>query len=163
MRSYGLKALGVAATMAALHWAALPATGNADRADRNEVTVGQGSPPGRAGRAGPPRSPDQTESSGPRRATGRSSGRPGTVGSTRPAPFPIPGDEGGSPDPGGGDQPGALAGLSEADATAAAAQKGFTVRIIARDGEWYPVTKDYRLDRINFVVVSGVVVDATIG
>ena len=85
------------------------------------------------------------------------------VGSTRPAPFPIPGDEGGSPDPGGGDQPGALAGLSEADATAAAAQKGFTVRIIARDGEWYPVTKDYRLDRINFVVVNGVVVDATIG
>ena len=77
--------------------------------------------------------------------------------------FPIPGDEGGSPDPGGGDQPGALAGLSEADATAAAAQKGFTVRIIARDGEWYPVTKDYRLDRINFVVVNGVVVDATIG
>ena len=55
------------------------------------------------------------------------------------------------------------AGLSEADATAAAAQKGFTVRIIARDDEWYPVTKDYRLDRINLVVVNGVVVDATIG
>ena len=161
VRSHGLKALGVATALATLHWAALPAIGNADRGDRSEVTVGQDTSHGRAGRVGRPGSLDQTASSRPRRAEGRFDGQPPAVDRTRPVP--VPGEDGDSFAPGDGGKLDALAGLSEADATAAAAQKGFTVRIVARDGEWYPVTKDYRLDRINLVVAGGVVVGATIG
>lgn len=151
----------VALHWAPLHWAALPATGNADRGDRADVAVGQDTSPGRAWRAARPASLDQTEFSRPRRAAGRFDGPPRAV--NRERPVPDLGDEADSLEPGDGGQLDALAGLSESDATAAAAQKGFVVRIVARDGEWYPVTKDYRLDRVNFVVINGVVVGATIG
>ena len=56
-----------------------------------------------------------------------------------------------------------LTGLSESDAGAAAGELGLTVRVVARDGEYFPVTKDYRTDRVNFVVEDGVVVEAKIG
>ena len=56
-----------------------------------------------------------------------------------------------------------LAGLGESDAQVAAGERGLTVRVVARDGEYFAVTKDYRTDRVNFVINDGVVVKATIG
>lgn len=58
---------------------------------------------------------------------------------------------------------GELNGLDETDATAIVTDQGLTVRIVARDGEYYAVTKDYRTDRINFSIENGVVVKATVG
>jgi hypothetical protein len=53
--------------------------------------------------------------------------------------------------------------LSESDAEAAAGELGLTVRVVARDGEFFAVTKDYRTDRVNFVIENGVVIKASIG
>lgn len=83
----------------------------------------------------------------------------------------VPGDTEGDPggDPGGdlvgpdeGDLEG-LTGLGEADAGALARDRGYVVRVVARDGEFYQVTMDYRYDRINFVIENGIVVQASIG
>lgn len=67
------------------------------------------------------------------------------------------------PVPDGADFLDELTGLSETDAAAVAAEKGLTVRIVARDGEHYMVTMDYRIDRVNFTVENGVVVEANVG
>jgi hypothetical protein len=56
-----------------------------------------------------------------------------------------------------------LTGLSESDAATAAEERGLTLRVVARDGEYFAVTKDYRTDRVNLVIDNGVVVEATIG
>ena len=56
-----------------------------------------------------------------------------------------------------------LTGLAEADAEALARDRGYVVRVVARDGEWFQVTADYRYDRINFVIENGIVVQASIG
>lgn len=56
-----------------------------------------------------------------------------------------------------------LTGLGEADAGALATDRGYVVRVVARDGEFYQVTMDYRYDRINFVIENGIVVQASIG
>ncbi len=56
-----------------------------------------------------------------------------------------------------------LVGVGETNAAAVAAEQGFTVRVVARDGEWFPVTKDYREDRINIVIEDGIVVRAFVG
>lgn len=75
------------------------------------------------------------------------------------------GDDGDVADP-GGDPPAdldGLTGIGEADATAVAQDRGLFVRVVARDGEWFAVTKDYRYDRVNFVIENGVVVEASIG
>jgi len=56
-----------------------------------------------------------------------------------------------------------LNGLDETDASAIVTDQGLTVRIVARDGEYYAVTKDYRTDRVNFSIENGVVVKATVG
>ena len=53
--------------------------------------------------------------------------------------------------------------MGESDAQVAAGERGLTVRVVARDGEYFAVTKDYRTDRVNFVINDGVVVKATIG
>jgi hypothetical protein len=37
------------------------------------------------------------------------------------------------------------------------------VRIISRDGNYFPVTRDYREDRINFNIEETLVVQASIG
>lgn len=56
-----------------------------------------------------------------------------------------------------------LTGLGESDAQVAAGDRGLTVRVVARDGEYFAVTKDYRTDRVNFEIVDGVVVKVSIG
>lgn len=62
--------------------------------------------------------------------------------------------------PGGVD---ALIGETEADATAAVEAAGFTARVVERDGESFPITMDYRVDRVNLTVQDGLVTVATIG
>ena len=56
-----------------------------------------------------------------------------------------------------------LPGMSEADAVAAIEAAGLSVRITARDGEDFPITMDYRPDRIDLQIADGRVVTATIG
>ena len=64
----------------------------------------------------------------------------------------------------GTDPEGALAlledyvGLSVEEFTAEAKASGFSTRIVMQDGESLAVTMDYRLDRVNVVVDSGIVV-----
>jgi hypothetical protein len=55
-------------------------------------------------------------------------------------------------------------GLPEDEATVQAYNNGFdVVRIISRDGNYFPVTRDYREDRINFNIEETLVVQASIG
>jgi hypothetical protein len=56
-----------------------------------------------------------------------------------------------------------LVGLTEAEAEAAAAERGWAFRVVERDGETFPVTDDFRTDRVNVVVDGGVVTSVTIG
>jgi hypothetical protein len=56
-----------------------------------------------------------------------------------------------------------LVGLTEADAGAAAAERGWTFRVVERDGESFAATDDFRTDRVNVVVDGGVVTSVTIG
>lgn len=53
-------------------------------------------------------------------------------------------------------------GLSEADAAALAAQNDVPFRVVERDGEMLPTTRDYRPGRINAVVVDGIVTAYTV-
>lgn len=57
----------------------------------------------------------------------------------------------------------ALVGLSESEARARAEGDGYVVRVIFRDGEPLPATKDFRPDRVNLAVEDGVVTGATSG
>jgi len=57
----------------------------------------------------------------------------------------------------------ALVGSSEAEATEAAKSKGWDVRVVSRDGEDFPVTMDYRGDRVNLTIVDDVVTASTVG
>lgn len=56
-----------------------------------------------------------------------------------------------------------LLGLDESAAVSVAKESGFEVRVVERDGEQFPATMDYRMDRINVVVTQGVVSRADIG
>ena len=56
-----------------------------------------------------------------------------------------------------------LVGLAETDATKVATGKGLEVRVVERDGEFFPATADYRTDRVNLTIVDGTVTAATIG
>jgi hypothetical protein len=56
-----------------------------------------------------------------------------------------------------------LVGLSEDDALAIVQERGFEARVVARDGEEFAVTDDYRLDRINLRIEAGVVTAADVG
>lgn len=56
-----------------------------------------------------------------------------------------------------------IIGLSEAKAEEAVVNEGLVWRVVARDGEDFPVTLEYLEERINVNIVDGVVVDATIG
>jgi hypothetical protein len=53
-------------------------------------------------------------------------------------------------------------GLTEAEAAVLAEENGVPFRVVERDGEMLPTTKDYRPGRINAVVVDGVVVSYTV-
>lgn len=54
-------------------------------------------------------------------------------------------------------------GMSEAEATKTAEAKGLTVRVGSRDGEDFPLTMDYRTDRLTLTVVAGTVTAVTPG
>ena len=56
-----------------------------------------------------------------------------------------------------------LIGMTETDATAEAERNGWTVRVVARDGEEYMVTMDYVDTRANLSIEADIVVDATAG
>lgn len=51
-------------------------------------------------------------------------------------------------------------GKKEADAGRAAERRGLKWRVVERDGEAFMITKDYRLDRVNFKVRNGKVFEA---
>jgi hypothetical protein len=54
-------------------------------------------------------------------------------------------------------------GLTEDAATALAANLGLEIRVVARDGEEFAVTRDYRTTRVNIRIVDGTVTEASIG
>jgi hypothetical protein len=54
-------------------------------------------------------------------------------------------------------------GMSEAEATKTAETKGLTVRVGSRDGEDFPLTMDYRTDRVTLTVIADKVTAATPG
>lgn len=54
-------------------------------------------------------------------------------------------------------------GLTEDAATALAANLGLEIRVVARDGEEFAVTRDYRTTRVNVRIVDDVVTEASIG
>lgn len=56
-----------------------------------------------------------------------------------------------------------LVGEPEETATDLAAGYGWSVRVVARDGENFMVTQDYNPDRVNFVVDGGVVTSVRFG
>ena len=58
---------------------------------------------------------------------------------------------------------GELIGLSEPDAQTCIEEAGLTGRVVYRDGESFPVTLDYRPDRINMSIEEGFVVEVTLG
>jgi hypothetical protein len=51
--------------------------------------------------------------------------------------------------------PASYLGLTEAEALAAAERAGRPARIVARDDQMFPVTMDYREDRLNFTITAG--------
>lgn len=56
-----------------------------------------------------------------------------------------------------------LIGLTEATAVDEAESGGWVARVVARDGEYYPVTKDYSLSRVNLIVDGGIVTSVSVG
>ena len=56
-----------------------------------------------------------------------------------------------------------LVGLSEADAVAEAEAQGWDVRVVARDGEDFPITMDYSTGRVNLTVEDDVVTKVYVG
>lgn len=52
---------------------------------------------------------------------------------------------------------------TETDAQQAAEQHGFMFRVVSREGEDFPVTMDYRPDRLNVKIEGGVVTECTAG
>lgn len=78
-------------------------------------------------------------------------------------PEPDPGSSTATPGPTPAFDVSALTGLSVEAATEVAAASGFVVRVISRDGESLPATKDYRVDRIGLAVEADKVVSASLG
>jgi len=66
------------------------------------------------------------------------------------------------PVPKAGD-PQSFVGLTEAAAIAAADRLELPNRIVERDGEKFQVTRDYRPNRLNFVIKKGIVTRVTTG
>lgn len=54
-------------------------------------------------------------------------------------------------------------GMTEDAAIKAIEKDGFRARVVAKDGEHYIVTADYRLDRVNLTIKEGKVTSADIG
>ncbi len=56
-----------------------------------------------------------------------------------------------------------LISMAEDAAIASITEAGFDYRVVARDGENFPVTLDYRPTRINLTINKGVVADVNVG
>jgi hypothetical protein len=56
-----------------------------------------------------------------------------------------------------------LLGLPEEEATKVAMANGWLVRVAARDGEFFMLTKDYVENRVNLSVKNGIVIAITVG
>ena len=56
-----------------------------------------------------------------------------------------------------------LIGMKEADAESCAAQLDWIYRIVSRDGEDFPATLDYRLDRVSLTIKNGLISRVDIG
>ena len=56
-----------------------------------------------------------------------------------------------------------LVGMTEKRATLTAQRAGWTVRITCRDNECYPLPMDYRFDRVNLGIRSGLVATWNVG
>ena len=54
-------------------------------------------------------------------------------------------------------------GMTEDEAVEAIEGAGLIARVVAKDGEYFAVTADYVTTRVNLVLVSGVVTEATAG
>lgn len=61
------------------------------------------------------------------------------------------------------DVAGQLVGLSERAASVCATANRWSYRIASRDGESFPLTMDYRFDRLNFKIEDGNVIDVIVG
>ena len=61
------------------------------------------------------------------------------------------------------DEADALVGMSEEEAIKAAESKGWTVRVAARDDEYYNLTADYIPNRVNLYIQSGDVASVKVG
>ena len=88
-------------------------------------------------------------------------------GVDEPAPPPADGEDGPPTDVEpvviGDDEAAALIGLTEDEALAAAAERGWEARVVARDGEGFAVTDDYSTGRVNLTIDAGLVVAVTVG
>jgi hypothetical protein len=56
-----------------------------------------------------------------------------------------------------------LIGMKEGEAESCAAQLDWMYRVVSRDGEDFPATLDYRLDRVSVTVKNGLITRADIG
>jgi hypothetical protein len=56
-----------------------------------------------------------------------------------------------------------LIGMKEGEAESCAAQLEWMYRIVSRDGEDFPATLDYRLDRVSVTIKNGLITRADIG
>ena len=56
-----------------------------------------------------------------------------------------------------------LIGMKEIDAESCAAQLQWGYRVVSRDGEDYPATLDYRLDRVSVTIKNGLITRADVG
>ena len=57
----------------------------------------------------------------------------------------------------------AVVGKTAADAESAVTAAGLAYRVVSEDGSLLPVTMDYRVDRVNVVLVNGKVESASVG
>ena len=56
-----------------------------------------------------------------------------------------------------------LIGMKEAEAESCAAQLDWIYRVVSRDGEDFPATLDYRLDRVSVTIKNGLISRVDIG
>lgn len=81
----------------------------------------------------------------------------------RPEPTaPVPSSQPAKPEPTAGD-PKSFIGLTETEAVEAANRLELPHRIVERDGEHFPATRDFRPNRLNFVIEKGLVTRVTAG
>jgi len=82
---------------------------------------------------------------------------------------PKPSPEKGNPEPAaeeasdGVPKPESFVGLKLEEAEARAKEADLPFRVVRKDGEDFPVTRDYRPERLNFTVENGVVTKVTNG